>query len=227
MNQVNDFWINGYEIIPQLINSNLVNDLKKAIISNIEAKSAYGVRDLHHKIPKISDLTNSQLIVNTLKQYTKYNQFQLIKAIFFNKNIDHNWAVAWHQDKTIAVKQKLNLTEYKNWTVKQGTLHVQPPLKILEKITAIRIALDDTDSNNGALKIIPNSHKLGILTQPEINQITNERKPILCSLKAGDAIIMHPLILHSSSKSINGNERRTIHLEYCSCNLPQGLDWHN
>lgn len=93
---------------------------------------------------------------------------------------------------------------------------MQAPLYILENITTIRIALDDTDSNNSALKVIPRSHKTEILNQQEINQITQQKSALYCSLKAGDALIMHPLILHSSNKSISNNERRIIHLEYSS-----------
>ena len=44
--------------------------------------------------------------------------------------------------------------------------------------------------------------------------------------KAGDALIMHPLILHSSNKSISNSERRTIHLEYSSGDLHSGLAWY-
>lgn len=109
---------------------------------------------------------------------------------------------------------------------KTGVPHVQPPLNILEKITTIRIALDDTDKHNGALKIIPQSHHLGVLNQIQINQIVSNKKPILCSLIAGDALIIHPLILHSSPRSNSQGDRGTIHLEYSSCNLPKGLVWN-
>jgi ectoine hydroxylase-related dioxygenase (phytanoyl-CoA dioxygenase family) len=35
-------------------------------------------------------------------------------------------------------------------------------LDILENIYTIRIHLDDTDENNGALKVVPKSHAKGI-----------------------------------------------------------------
>ena len=223
---MNSFLENGYQIIEHFINSNLLDSLRSAISHNTKNQSDYGIRNLHHKISVVNNLATSELVLNTIQQHTNAQSFKLIKAIFFNKSLKYNWSVAWHQDKTIAVKNKVLHPDFKNWTVKQGVSHVQPPLYILEKITTIRIALDSTDSNNGALKVIPRSHKSGILNQQEINQITQQQSAISCSLKAGDALIIHPLILHSSNKSISNNERRTIHLEYSSGEVNSGLDWY-
>jgi ectoine hydroxylase-related dioxygenase (phytanoyl-CoA dioxygenase family) len=216
-----EFQRNGYVIFPQLIEQDLIRQLQKAIAKYTtkctikhSRQSAYGIRDLDRKIPEIKNLAFSSLLLTILQKYSNSQELQLIKAIFFNKNINHNWLVSWHQDKTIAVKEKISLPNFKNWTVKQGVPHAQPPLEILEKIITIRIALNNTDCHNGALKIIPQSHQLGILDRQEIEQITNLQTPLICSLKAGDALIMHPLILHSSSKSLNQSDRGTIHLEY-------------
>lgn len=224
---INSFIKNGYIILPQLINRDLIAKIKQEISFYRENNHAYNIRNLHHKISVINELTKYSLILNALREYTNYSQFKLIKAILFNKNIDHNWAVAWHQDKTIAVDKKVSIYSYKNWTKKQGIPHVQPPLNILEKITTIRIALDNTNSRNGALKIIPNSHRIGILNQSSITKIVAQKKSVLCSLNMGDILIMHPLLLHSSSKSVESKERKIIHLEYSSCKLPKGLNWYS
>jgi ectoine hydroxylase-related dioxygenase (phytanoyl-CoA dioxygenase family) len=221
------FQRDGYVILPQLIEPDLIQQLQKAIAEYTRRQLVHGIRDLHRKIPEINDLAFSTLLLNILQQYSNSQKLQLIKAIYFNKNLDRNWSVSWHQDKTIAVKEKVSLPNFKNWTVKQGVTHVQPPLAILEKIITIRIALNNTDCHNGDLKVIPQSHQLGILDRQEIKQITNLQTSLFCSLKAGDALIMRPLILHSSSKSISQSDRTIIHLEYSSCNLPLGLEWHN
>ena len=219
---MNSFLNDGYQIIRQAIEPDLITTLIKAI-AQYDSKVSYGIRDLHQKIVAVNKFASSNLILDRLNQCTNYQKFRLIKAIFFNKDIQHNWAVPWHQDKTIVVKQKVILSGYQNWTVKQGVHHVQPPRNILEKITTIRIALDDCNSKNGTLKLVPRSHQLGILNQQQINRITRLRSPVICDLKAGDILIMHPLILHSSGKSINGHQRRTIHLEYSDNDLPASL----
>jgi len=68
------------------------------------------------------------------------------------------------------------------------------------------------------------SHKR-ILSLEEIDTISSNANPSICVLNAGDVHIMKPLLLHVSSKSINGNKRRVLHLEFNSAELPNGLEW--
>jgi ectoine hydroxylase-related dioxygenase (phytanoyl-CoA dioxygenase family) len=82
----------------------------------------------------------------------------VVKSIYFDKPETSNWYVAYHQDLTISVDKKLELPDFGPWTTKQNQFAVQPPLNILENIYTIRIHLDDTDENNGALKVVPKSH---------------------------------------------------------------------
>ncbi len=42
---------------------------------------------------------------------------------------------------------------------------------------------------------------------------------------AGDVVVMHPQILHSSQKSLISGNRRVIYLEYSSFYLPEWLTW--
>ncbi|MEL6928586.1 MAG: phytanoyl-CoA dioxygenase family protein [Cyanobacteria bacterium J06600_6] len=223
---MSNFCSAGYQIIEQLIDSQTVVNLRQAIADNIDLQSDYGVRRLHRQIHLVNELAHSNLILDFLHHQVDHSQFRLIKAIYFNKNANYNWSVPWHQDKTVAVTSKVELAGFKNWTTKQGVPHVQPPLNILEAITTIRIALDNTNARNGGLKTLPRSHHLGILNQAEINQIVQQQSPIFLQMQAGDALIMHPLILHSSNKSMNQKSRRIIHLEYSSGDLPEELAWY-
>lgn len=92
-------------------------------------------------------------------------------------------------------------------------------------MVAFRVHLDDTDEKNGCLKVIPNSHKLGILAQNEIDLISKKEQPFSCTVKAGDALIMRPHLLHSSSKSVIPSHRRVVHIEFSSYQLPCNLSW--
>jgi hypothetical protein len=62
--------------------------------------------------------------------------------------------VAYHQDLTISVDKKAAIEDFGPWTIKQNQYAVQPPLQILENIYTIRIHLDETNQDNGALKVI-------------------------------------------------------------------------
>lgn len=131
--------------------------------------------------------------------------------------------MAYHQDLTISVDQKLQLEGFGPWTTKQNQFAVQPLQNILENIYTIRIHLDDTDENNGALKVIPGSHAKGIY-RPETIDWTIETEKI-CNVDKGGIMIMKPLILHGSNRTTNGKRRRVIHIEFSDRELPDGLNW--
>lgn len=89
----------------------------------------------------------------------------------------------------------------------------------------IRIHLDQANEKNGCLSLIPKSNELGILSQTDINQCVSQYCPVICEVPEGSALIMRPHILHSSSKAESPTQRRILHLEYSSYQLPEGVNW--
>lgn len=131
--------------------------------------------------------------------------------------------MAYHQDITISVNSKVETDGFKNWTIKQDKFAVEPPVHILENNFTIRIHLDDTDENNGALKVIPTSHLQGIVRHQSFDR-QNEVETF-CSVKKGGIMIMRPLLFHASNKTTNNNRRRVLHIEFSKSILPQSLEW--
>jgi len=93
----------------------------------------------------------------------------------------------------------------------------------LQNNFTIRIHLDDTDENNGALKVIPGSHRKGIQRPGDIDW-SNERE-MVCKVKKGGIMIMRPLLLHGSDRAISLRKRRIIHIEFSNAFLPSELNW--
>jgi hypothetical protein len=149
-----------------------------------------------------------------------------VRAIFFDKTPGSNWLVPWHQDLTIAVKGRVETPGFGPWSVKHGIPHVQPSSALLEEMLAVRLHLDDCDGSNGALRLIPGSHRSGRLGPDQIEWYRAARREVLCEAAAGDVLLMRPLLLHASSKSVSDRRRRVLHIEYCSGSLPEGLAWH-
>ena len=79
------------------------------------------------------------------------DKYFVVKSIYFDKPQSSNWYVSYHQDLTISVDKKLEVDGFGFWTTKQNQFSVQPTLDILQNVVTIRIHLDDTDENNGAL----------------------------------------------------------------------------
>ena len=140
------------------------------------------------------------------------NDYFVVKSIYFDKPEKSNWYVAYHQDLTISVDKKLDLNGFGPWTTKQNQFAVQPPIEYLKNIFTIRIHLDDTDGNNGALKVVPNSHSKEIYRPETIDWSVKTEE--ICSVKKGGIMIMKPLILHGSNRTTNQKRRRVIHIEF-------------
>lgn len=124
---------------------------------------------------------------------------------------------------TISVDKKIELEGFNYWTVKQNQFAVQPPLQILENIITVRIHLDKTDENNGALRVIPKSHLKKIYKPQNIDwKIESET---VCDVEKGGIMLMKPLLLHSSKRTTNDQRRRVIHIEFSNQELPKELNW--
>jgi len=150
----------------------------------------------------------------------------VVRGLFFDKSPTANWIVDWHQDRTIAVRERRTVTGFDLWTVKAGVPHVQPPVDTLERMLTVRLHLDDTDEENGALRIIAGSHRAGFIPEDTIANWVQTHRPTTCRVSRGGALVMRPLLLHASSRSTRDGHRRVIHLEFAAASLPEGLEWH-
>jgi ectoine hydroxylase-related dioxygenase (phytanoyl-CoA dioxygenase family) len=173
-------------------------------------------------VPEINDfIFNDKL--STLIEGLFGKDFFVVKSIYFDKPENSNWFVAYHQDLTISVDKKVNREGFGPWTIKQDQFAVQPPLDILQSNFTFRIHLDDTDENNGALKVVPGSHLKGIY-RPETIDWTIEKEAI-CNVGKGGVMFMKPLLLHASGRTTNNHKRRVIHIECSKNRLPDGMKW--
>ena len=182
----------------------------------------YAIRNLFNELQELSDIVVNQNLKTILHSFG-HGHF-VSKAIYFDKPAHSNWYVTWHQDTTINVAKRVESDGFYGWTKKDNLFGVCPPEEILKDTVTVRIHLDDTDDQNGALKVLPGSHKKR-LADEEISLITESSVSTVCEVRSGGVHIMKPLLLHSSSKTSNNKNRRVIHLEFNSIDLPNGLEW--
>ncbi|MEW7292858.1 phytanoyl-CoA dioxygenase family protein [Aquimarina sp. 2304DJ70-9] len=220
---------NGYSVLSDLYSDNEISQIL-ACIENTEqdgnsfmkTKDLFAIRQLIKNVPELSDLLFNKKLTELLTDLSESKYF-LTKAIYFDKPSESNWFVAYHQDLSISVDKKVELKNYSNWTFKKRQYGVQPPIEILQDTITIRIHLDKTDKNNGALKVIPKSHLKGIVRADSKDwNIENE---FVCEVEKGGAMLMKPLTLHASNRTTNGKKRRVIHLEFNMHNLTEPLNW--
>lgn len=210
---------NGFEIIESFIEENHISSILDELSVLGMPSGTGGIRNADKKLKSVKYYLSSSSLTEYASSYLQSNA-SLVRAIIFNKTLSNNWLVPWHQDRTVAVSEKFKKMGWGPWSVKDGILHVQPPINVLHQMITFRIHLDDSDENNGCLRVLPKSQYLGLMSQQEIHSYTSESHPKLCGVKCGGAIVMNPLLLHSSSKSNSPNQRRIMHIEFSSYNLP-------
>ncbi len=212
----------GFDIIENIYSKQEVDE----IVELIESQGLGGQFGVREFLSDNSNIAKKVFNVKLLKLIHKIspNCTKSIKSIYFDKPPNANWVVNWHQDLTINLKEKKEVSGYKHWRVNNERTVVRPNIEMLENIFTIRIHLDDCTEENGALRVIENSHKQGVINIKDwtINKVGEE---CICEVRKGGVLLMKPLILHSSKRTENEMNRRVIHIEFCDMDLPTGLKW--
>jgi len=225
LNILND----GFTITDNIFSVAEIDAIAEAIEGTIHTKQGsdkvnnlYAIRRFLKEVPAVFSLIFTEKLNNFIKELFGENHF-IIKSIYFDKPEGSNWFVSYHQDLTISVSGRADIPGFGPWSVKKDQYAVKPPLNILEHNFTIRIHLDDTAESNGALRVIPGSHRKGEYRPEHIDwQIEKEE---ICKVPKGGVMIMKPLLLHASSRSVNGTQRRVIHIEFSNQQLPEPLVW--
>jgi hypothetical protein len=181
----------------------------------------FAIRQFLKEVPAAGNLIFTEGLKTIITQLFGDGYF-VVKSIYFDKPAQSNWFVAYHQDLTISVDRRVDVEGFGLWTVKQNQFAVQPPVEILEDNFTIRIHLDDTDEDNGVLRVIPGSHLKGIYRPETMGRGEAET---ICSVRKGGIMAMKPLLMHSSGRTMNNNKRRVVHIEFSRKLLPGGLQW--
>jgi ectoine hydroxylase-related dioxygenase (phytanoyl-CoA dioxygenase family) len=219
----------GYSIIQNVYSNSEIEQILE-VINSIDfsqnnfrkSEDLFAIRQFLKEIPDSFELIFNENLKSVIQEVFG-KDFFVVKSIYFDKPESSNWYVAYHQDLTISVDNKIELENYGPWTKKHNQFAVQPPIEILENISTIRIHLDDTDENNGALNVIPKSH-LKKIYRPETIE-WNLEEEVSCAVERGGIMLMKPLTLHSSKRTTNNKKRRVIHIEFSNYQLPKELNW--
>ena len=209
----------GFAVIPACLDEGTLESLRTEFDD-----TRYPERNLL-SVPSVQALAVSRPVREIMETFLGPDCFA-VRGIFFNKTRSSNWKVVWHQDLTIAVRNRKDVKGFGPWTTKAGVLHTQPPPEVLRGILAIRLHLDESGNDNGPLRVIVGSHRQGRLSAQQIGSWEKE-KSVTCTVPKGGALVMRPLLLHASSACTIPKSRRVIHLEFAAAELPQGLSWHD
>ena len=154
---------------------------------------------LHYR--KIEQLEQDPVYLNYLKSNIVHDiahkligdQISIFRTMFMNKPAKFGTLLPWHQDGG------------EIWGLDRDP-HV-----------TLWLALDPATKENGCVQIIPGSHKLGLLsehghtiTPEQESKYCPEDKIVFCELEAGEAFLLHNLLLHRSDKNNSTQSRRAL-----------------
>jgi hypothetical protein len=199
----------------------VANAADPAILAN--DGPAYGARNLLQMWPNVVALAQLKALRGPLLDVLGRGA-GVVRGLFFDKPPGHTWALPWHKDYSISVAEHRGGTVLTKPTTKAGVPHVLASPDLIRAMLTARIHLDDATAENGALRVIPGSH-----AHYEMGR-DDPRDPVTVCCRAGDVLLMRPLLTHSSGHSAPGGNRhrRIVHLECApSPSLPDGYAWHS
>lgn len=213
----------GFAIIPELLEPPEAERLLEQLPQTALQRTRAGARHaLAH--PAVAALARDSRLLDLARDVLGGAALPF-RATLFDKSPDANWLVVWHQDTALPLRQRQELPGWGPWSVKAGVAYAHAPDSVLTRILALRIHLDDSTIENGPLRVLPGSHRLGVLSDDSIEAMTAQMDPVECLIPRGGALLMRPLIVHASSKSKSRAPRRVLHIEYAaSLTLEHGLE---
>ncbi|MBS14596.1 MAG: phytanoyl-CoA dioxygenase [Gemmatimonadetes bacterium] len=128
--------------------------------------------------------------------YGEGTSIACFRAMFMNKPAHGGTELQWHQDRWRDLDRDPQITVW--------------------------AALNDSTIANGCVKIVPGSHDTlrnpesgaGFLTPEQIEELVEEHEPEYLELKAGEGVLLHNWMLHSSEMNSTDIPRRAFSVCY-------------
>jgi hypothetical protein len=220
----------GFAVVPNVLTPAEVRALQHAIaqvtdpLATKKRGATYALRNLLEVSPEIRALAEAAPVRDLVEPSLGKACFP-VRGILFDKIPGANWKVPFHQDVTIAVRERVETEGFGPWSIKAGVLHTHAPVAVLESMLSVRLHLDDCHDRNGPLRVIPGSHRLGRISESAIEAIHRQTGEHTCAVLTGGALLMRPLLLHASSPARVVGHRRVIHIDFAAHDLHGGLQW--
>ena len=202
----------GFAIIPGVLSEGETTSLLAALCSTTLPRTRAGARNALCN-PLASAIARAPYM-HSIASAALGGTAIPFRATLFDKSERANWLVAWHQDTALPLKARREVAGWGPWSIKAGVVHAHAPAEALSHVVALRVHLDDSTAENGPLRVLPGTHRLGVLTDLRIHELSRTIASVECTVAMGGVVLMRPLLVHSSSKSSGPMPRRVLHIEY-------------
>ncbi len=212
MNWKEELEQSGFTILPGLFGAAELHRLAMSLES--ANRSRAGIRHLMGE-KTIAAFADQDCLLRMAREVLGADALPF-RATLFDKSPQSNWLVVWHQDTALPLQTRKDLPGWGPWSIKAGIQYAHAPASALEKVLALRVHLDDSTSANGPLRVLRGTHRLGVLSDDQLSELSAKLPASDCAVSRGGVLAMRPLIVHSSSKLSGDLSRRVLHIEYAS-----------
>jgi ectoine hydroxylase-related dioxygenase (phytanoyl-CoA dioxygenase family) len=203
----------GYAIVEDVFSDDELAPVVAALDGHLASRSRAGARHVL-AVPQVRALAGDPRLIDLAACFV--GPAQPFRATLFDKSASANWLVAWHQDRALPMRAQVDAPGWGPWSTKVGILYAHAPASALARVVALRVSLDPSTDANGPLRVLPGTHRHGLLDEAAVERLGREIAPVSCTVDAGGVVAMRPLLLHASSKSTSDARRRVLHIEYAA-----------
>jgi ectoine hydroxylase-related dioxygenase (phytanoyl-CoA dioxygenase family) len=212
----------GFAIIPSVLPEREIANLEAVLDRSELPRSRAGMRHAMRNESVASVARDPRLIAMAQDVLGAAIPF---RARLFDKSPTSNWLVVWHQDTALPLRERREVSGWGPWSIKDGVNYAHAPARALEHVLALRLHLDDSVAENGPLRILSETHTLGVLNDDALHELSTQIAAFNCLVPRGGILAMRPLVVHASSKSQSSAPRRVLHIEYAvSSAIADGLE---
>jgi ectoine hydroxylase-related dioxygenase (phytanoyl-CoA dioxygenase family) len=212
----------GFVIVDSVFAPWEMQQLLAELSTSTLPRSRAGIRHAMRN-PAVTSFANDSRLIEIASAILGSTAFPY-RVTLFDKSPEANWLITWHQDTALPLKNKVKNAAWGPWSVKDRVLYAHAPASALEQVLTLRIHLDHANAMSGALRVLPGTHKLGVLDDEGVLQLAQQASPVDCDCPRGAVLVMRPLLVHASSKSEVSAPRRVLHVEYAAAPIIEGLE---
>ncbi|QDU14945.1 Phytanoyl-CoA dioxygenase (PhyH) [Gimesia maris] len=207
----------AYDVLDEVLDSVVQENFRRR-----RNGTRYAIRNAHLAVPALRPLLEHGALVE-LARGVLGQTVALVSATLFDKQPGANWFVPPHQDLFVPISGTTDDLRWTNWSIKAGVQYVEPPVEVQRELLAVRLHLDACPGVNGALEVVPGSHRER-LDEDAVAEFA-EKAFEVCPAGPGEVLLMRPLLVHRSRAAKLPERRRVLHVVYSAAVLPKGLEW--
>lgn len=136
-----------------------------------------------------------------------------LRAVGFHKSKLSNWSLPWHQDRVVAMRERIDDPALTNWSRKNGVWHCEASENTLRQISFLYIAFDHIHENSGGIELAEGTHLQGKIRSQNIELALDKTNTVSPIMFPGECLLVSALTLHRSGLNNSINSRRSLRID--------------